>query len=74
MTEGWRPMENVPMDGTKVDLWYCGQRIPDCWWSPYERAWSSDCSFVGLIRERDPQGWIPAHPQPTREWLDEQEA
>lgn len=35
---GWRPIETAPHDGTVVDLWREGRRLPDCWWgwgTPY---------------------------------------
>ena len=33
----WQEIDTAPMDGTYIDLWAGGERIPDCaWWMPID--------------------------------------
>jgi hypothetical protein len=65
----WQPIETAPKDGTLIDLWVNGERLPDCFWhapewcDPDERRWhqkyaetSPDCSFAV---DGSPSHWMP---------------
>jgi hypothetical protein len=34
-TSPWRPIETAPRDGTLIDIWCDGERLPDCCWDPH---------------------------------------
>lgn len=68
----WQPIETAPKDGTLVDLWADGERLPDCFW--FAPEWSDEeehcwrqkyaetvgCSFAVMVA---PSHWMP-QPQP----------
>lgn len=62
----WLPIETAPRDGTLIDLWVDGRRLPDCkWWtSDFEDDWSEwrqqyaeADSFFPI--SGDPTHWMP---------------
>lgn len=36
----WQPIETVPRDETKVDLWDGNRRYADCVWDEKEKKWA----------------------------------
>ena len=60
-TIGWQPMETAPKDGKTIDLFVCGDRIPDCSW--HGGQWMAygvdDFESLGYFAiTGDPTHWI----------------
>jgi hypothetical protein len=60
-SDGWRPIETAPRDGTIIDLWSAdefGGRIPDCYWGFPEHT----CGEAGHHCDSDwhslSEGWV----------------
>lgn len=67
---GWRPIETAPKDGSLVDLWVGGHRVPDCHWTGviwYSPHWKYDCGAeIDPARgDPDPTHWMPLPDPPT---------
>lgn len=76
MTE-WKPIETAPKDGTKIDLWVRGKRIPDAYWikssdDPEFADWavktydSHLCETVDSFVYSEPTHWMPL-PEPPKQ-------
>lgn len=57
----WQPIATAPKDGSDVDLWVGGERIPEARW---ERGrWS-----VWGLSQYDCMGWVVVQGKPTH-WM-----
>lgn len=70
MTTEWKPIASAPRDGSLIDLWVDGERLPDCfwftpegldpWWHQKYAETSQACSFAV---QGEPTYWMP-RPEP----------
>lgn len=69
-TEGWRPIETAPRDGTRVDLWQQGHRFTDAFWDEGEEWWCIDSRYSDgepcpLAVSPEPTHWMPLPAPPN---------
>jgi hypothetical protein len=61
----WQPIATAPKDGTHVDLWVNGQRLPDCWWfeaDDVDAYWVqrySETKSAFFDVDGEPTHWMP---------------
>jgi hypothetical protein len=55
----WRPIDTAPKDGTRIDVWLSGGRIPDVYWGLPRH----DCGEAGAYCDSCPvgEGWCDAY-------------
>lgn len=58
----WQPMETAPKDGTLVDLWCDGERVPNCSYQHSSYPFGGEKDW-GWFREHDEFSWYHV-------WLD----
>ena len=73
----WQPIETVPKDGTRIDLWakswlpafdrFEFRRFADCYWSKGDTMCNVKAAWAGLDREWHPTHWMPLPSPPTPE-------
>ena len=76
----WQPIETAPKDGTQIDVWAKGYRIPDVkWGTPPHVCYGGYCDSCptrecwydanGLALDEDsgeePTHWMPLPPPPA---------
>ena len=62
----WQPIETAPKDGTVIDLWADGQRLPNCKWryGGWSQEYAEHPSAHFDIYD-EPTHWMPL-PEPPK--------
>lgn len=69
---GWQPIETAPKDGTLIDLWVDGTRLPDCRWYAECAEWEQEPHWAQKYAETGPDCGFPVSGAPTH-WMPQPE-
>lgn len=65
--DGWRPIETVPTDGTRVDVWLPGGRIANCFYNVEEGSLYTPHGYPVSILTGPATHWRPLPAPPVTE-------
>jgi hypothetical protein len=58
-SSGWQDMASAPKDGTHVDIWFRGYRVPDAYWGRPDHHCGEAGSYCDCCPSYD--GWCDAY-------------